>query len=77
MKRLDKEIAPEARDVLIEARKSLMSAQQLMSARGPLQQDTREAMREIARAAEALRVLAEYLERHPEALIRGKQEDKK
>ncbi|HEY6281246.1 MAG TPA: MlaD family protein [Burkholderiales bacterium] len=77
MKRLDKEIAPEARDVLVEARKSLTSAQQLMSARGPLQQDTREAMREIARAAEALRVLADYLERHPEALIRGKQEDKK
>jgi paraquat-inducible protein B len=48
-----------------------------MSARGPLQQDTREAMREIGRAAEALRVLADYLERHPDALIRGKQEDKK
>ena len=77
MKRLDKEISPEARDVLIEARKSLMSAQELMSARSGLQQDTREAMREIARAAEALRVLADYLERHPEALIRGKQEDKK
>jgi len=77
MKRLDKEIAPEARDVLVEARKSLTSAQELMSARGPLQQDTREAMREIARAAESLRVLADYLERHPEALIRGKQEDKK
>jgi paraquat-inducible protein B len=77
MKRLDKEIAPEARDVLVEARKSLTSAQELMSARGPLQQDTREALRELARAAEALRVLADYLERHPEALIRGKPEDKK
>jgi paraquat-inducible protein B len=77
MKRLDKEIAPEARDVLVQARKSLTSAEQLMSARGPLQQDTREALREMARAAEALRQLADYLERHPEALIRGKQEDKK
>jgi len=77
MKRLDKEIAPEARDVLVQARKSLTSAEQLMSARGPLQQDTREALREMARAAEALRALADYLERHPEALIRGKPEDKK
>ena len=29
-------------------------------------------MQEIARAARSLRVLADYLERHPEALIRGK-----
>jgi len=77
MKRLDEEIAPQARDALIDLRKSLDSANQLMSERAPLQQDTREAMRELARTARALRVLADYLERHPEALIRGKQEDKK
>jgi paraquat-inducible protein B len=29
-------------------------------------------MSELARAARSLRVLADYLERHPEALIRGK-----
>ncbi|HXZ97613.1 MAG TPA: MlaD family protein [Burkholderiales bacterium] len=77
MKRLDEEITPQARDALIDLRKSLESANQLMSERAPLQQDARQAMREFARAAEALRVLADYLERHPEALIRGKQEDKK
>ena len=77
MKRLDEEVAPQARDALINLRKSLDSANQLMSERAPLQQDARQAMREFARAAEALRVLADYLERHPEALIRGKQEDKK
>ncbi|HUL42703.1 MAG TPA: MlaD family protein [Burkholderiales bacterium] len=77
MKRLDEEITPQARDALIDLRKSLDSANQLMSERAPLQQDTREAMRELARTARALRVLADYLERHPEALIRGKQEDKK
>ena len=33
-------------------------------------------MREIGRAAASFRVLADYLERHPEALIRGKKEDK-
>jgi paraquat-inducible protein B len=77
MKRLDKEIAPEVRDVLLDARKALTSAERLMSADAPLQEDTREAMREIGRAAQALRVLADYLERHPEALIRGKTEDQK
>ena len=34
-----------------------------------------EAMREIARAAQAFRILADYLERHPEALLSGKKED--
>src|SRR5205807_2165237 len=32
--------------------------------------------REISRAAQALRALSDYLERHPEALIRGKREQK-
>jgi paraquat-inducible protein B len=34
---------------------------------------TREALAEITRAARALRGMAEYLERHPEALLKGKQ----
>jgi paraquat-inducible protein B len=42
-----------------------------------LQQDARDAMRELARAAQSFRVLADYLERHPEALIHGKKEDEK
>lgn len=77
MRRLDADIIPEARDVLVDLHKTLTSAQHLISADAPLQQDTRDAMREIARAAQALRVLADYLERHPEALIRGKTEDQK
>ena len=77
LKRLDEEVAPQARDALIDVRKALASADRLMQREEPLQVDAREAMREFARAAAALRVLADYLERHPEALIRGKQEDKK
>jgi paraquat-inducible protein B len=34
---------------------------------------TREALAEITRAARALRGMAEYLERHPEALLKGKK----
>ncbi|MFZ5557160.1 MAG: hypothetical protein ACOZDY_10645 [Pseudomonadota bacterium] len=41
-----------------------------------LQQDLRETLREVSRAAASLRVLTEYLEQHPEALIRGKPEEK-
>jgi len=32
-------------------------------------------MREVARAAQAFRVLADYLERHPEALLVGKKDE--
>jgi paraquat-inducible protein B len=40
---------------------------------GVLGVQTREALAEITRAAHALRGMAEYLERHPEALLKGKK----
>ena len=40
---------------------------------GVLGVQTRDAMAEITRAARALRGMAEYLERHPEALLKGKK----
>jgi paraquat-inducible protein B len=42
----------------------------------PAQQELRDALQEITRAARSLRVLADYLERHPESLIRGKTDEK-
>lgn len=66
----------EARKALDEGRKTLSAAKQTLSADAPLQQDLRETLREVARTAQSLRVLTDYLERHPESLIRGKQEDK-
>jgi paraquat-inducible protein B len=40
---------------------------------GALGVETRQALAEITRAARALRGMAEYLERHPEALLKGKK----
>jgi paraquat-inducible protein B len=77
MKRLDTELTPEATKALAEASRTLKSMERLLAAESPLQQDAREAMRELTRTAQAFRVLADYLERHPEALLRGKQEDQK
>ena len=76
LRRLDTEVTPEARDMLKDARKTLSKADRMLAADAPLQQDTQAALREIGEAARALRVLADYLERHPESLIRGKPEDK-
>jgi paraquat-inducible protein B len=47
----------------------------LLGKNAPVQQELRDALQEIARAAHSLRVLTDYLERHPEALIRGKTEE--
>jgi paraquat-inducible protein B len=84
LKNLDTVFLPESRamveDVrktLDEARKTLAGAKQTLSADAPLQQDLRETLRELGRAAQSLRALSDYLERHPESLIRGKKEDEK
>ena len=72
---LDTNLAPEARVMMEDARRAIGSADRMLATESPLQHDIREAMREITRAAQAFRVLADYLERHPEALIGGKKED--
>jgi len=77
LQRLDTEVAPQARDALAEARKALGSVDRVLSSGQPVTQDARDTLREVGRAAQSLRVLSDYLERHPEALIRGKQEDEK
>lgn len=48
----------------------------LLGKDAPAQQELRDALQEVAAAARSVRVLADYLDRHPESLIRGKSEDK-
>lgn len=74
------DVVPALKDTLVDARSALGSAEKminstqanLVGAGAPGQVELRNAMQELARAARSLRVLADYLERHPEALIRGK-----
>jgi len=67
-------VAPELSAAMAEGKKALTTAQDVLASESPLQQDLRNALREIARAAESLRILADMLDRQPEALIRGKKE---
>jgi paraquat-inducible protein B len=69
-----------ARGTLASAQGTLVSAQGTLSNTGNLTrpnsaqlQQLDAALQEVSRAARSVRVLADYLERHPEALIRGKQ----
>ncbi len=76
IKRVDAEVVPEVKMALEDARKTLGAAKQTLSADAPLQSDLREALRELGKAAQSMRTLTDYLERNPETLIRGKQEEK-
>ena len=75
LQRLESETAVEVSTTLIEARKALANADRMLAAEGPMQHDAREAMREVARAAQSMRILVDYLERNPQALLFGKKEN--
>jgi paraquat-inducible protein B len=77
LKQLSTEVIPQARSTLAAAQTALNSANSTLQPDSPLQQNTADTMRELGRTAAAFRTLADYLERHPEALIRGKPEDNK
>ncbi|ETX03006.1 MAG: hypothetical protein ETSY1_01610 [Candidatus Entotheonella factor] len=53
--------------------KTLEMAEKTFSPNSPLQQEARVLLKELGAAARSIRVLADYLERHPEALIQGKR----
>jgi paraquat-inducible protein B len=75
IQQLDSETAPEIRAALTDARRTLNAIEATMAADSPLQHDAHEALRDISRAAKSFRVLSDYLERHPESVIRGKKAD--
>ena len=77
VKRLDKDLAPTAKSTLDDARRMLTTAERTLATDAPLQQDLRMSLRELARAAQSLRELADLLERQPESLIQGKKESKR
>lgn len=75
MNTLDKSVAPEARAVLREARKSLNELGNLVSADGSLPMNAERSLQELGRAARSLRSLADFLQTNPEALLRGRRPD--
>jgi len=67
---------PEPDLAITETRAAIADARKLLATDAPLQQDMRASLQELSRAAQALRHLADTLDRHPEALLRGKPEEK-
>ncbi len=52
---------------------SAASANEFLRNDSPLQTELVKALRELSASARSIRIMSEYLERHPEALLRGKQ----
>ena len=77
------QLSPQAQQMLAEVQRSLKSLQvtldgldrNITQPDAPLQRNAGQALGEIQRAARALRVLGDYLQQHPESLLRGKPAD--
>ena len=74
---VDTDLAPQIRAAVEQARKTLKSADEALSGDSPVQGDLRDTIEQVDRAAESLRTLTDYLQRHPESLIRGRRGERK
>jgi paraquat-inducible protein B len=82
--RVDTQWIPEGTKTLEDLRRAIAEANRvvknadttLFSKDSPAPQDLRDTLQEITRAARSIRVLVDYLERHPDTLIRGKPTEK-
>jgi paraquat-inducible protein B len=81
--RVDAETLPEVKKTLEDLRRAVTAAERVLNSTdnaflgpdAPAQQELRDALKEIARAARGMGVLADYLERNPETLLRGKNKE--
>jgi paraquat-inducible protein B len=74
-KQLDTQVAPQAADTLKAAKQTFGAAEQTLQQGSPLQSDMHDALQQLSRTLQSLNALSDYLERHPESLLRGKKED--
>ena len=76
-------LSPEAQKALTEVQKTLQKAQtsldnldrNITDPAAPVQQNLQETLQELQRTSRSLRVLSDYLQQHPESLLRGKPAD--
>ena len=62
----------EAHAVLEQGRRALAAAEDVLAEDSPLLYELENALKEVSDAARSIRLLADYLKRHPEALLKGK-----
>ncbi|MEO8935415.1 MAG: MlaD family protein [Burkholderiaceae bacterium] len=72
---VNENVAPEIAATLVEVKKTMKNASDTLASDSPVQQDLRGTLTELNRAAASIRLLTDYLQRHPESLLRGKAPD--
>ncbi len=70
---VDQKLLPELSATLSDARNTLNQADRVLASDSPTQLQLRDTLREVGRAATAVRNLADLLDRHPEALLTGRK----
>jgi len=75
VRQVDGSLAPEVTATLKEARGAMKNAKDVLAQDAPLQTDLSTTLLQLSRAAKSVTALVDYLERHPESLLRGKPGD--
>ena len=75
MRHVDGSVAPQVEATLAEAQAAMKNAKDLLAQDAPLQSDLGATLLQLSRAAKSVTALVDYLERHPESLLRGKPGD--
>jgi paraquat-inducible protein B len=75
LKQVNSTVLPEMRGTLQQAQKTLHTANDSLGEDSPARLQLGQAMDEVQRTARSVRVLTDFLSRHPEALIRGRTGD--
>ncbi|NIQ89186.1 MAG: MCE family protein [Deltaproteobacteria bacterium] len=73
MQKLDANVAPAATATLEQAQTTLIKVDRLLNADSPTGHELKRALAELADAARNISILMDYLERHPDSVIFGKE----
>jgi paraquat-inducible protein B len=73
MQTMNQDITPALSETLEQVRSTLVTVEQGVERSSPFQQQLNILLQELTTASRSIRLLADYLERHPEALLRGKR----
>lgn len=72
---LNTSVTPAITATLDQTQKTLSAVEQTIQSDSSTQRDLQDVFEELSKAARSIRIMADYLERHPEALIHGKREN--
>jgi paraquat-inducible protein B len=73
VQKLDANVAPAATATLEQAQTTLIKVDRLLNADSPTGHELKRALAELADAARNIAILVDYLERHPDSLVFGKE----